>query len=67
MKISYGVINEDNVGQANVEIPDHMLIIDVCDPIQAIIDLVYPSFISELQSTKIRTYFHQCAIFPPIN
>lgn len=44
-----------------------MLIKDVCDPIHAIVDFVYPSFLLELQSTKINIYVYQRVVLTPAN
>ncbi|XP_058762197.1 uncharacterized protein LOC131635579 [Vicia villosa] len=45
-----GKISEPNDGYADIEIPRDILIEDFCDPIVAIVDSTYPSFLDNYQS-----------------
>ncbi|XP_022028245.1 uncharacterized protein LOC110929395 [Helianthus annuus] len=64
LEIGEGNVGDCNDGDANIEIPDHLLIIDENDPIQGLIDFVYPSV---LHRFKDRDYFSERAILAPKN
>ncbi|XP_022014218.1 uncharacterized protein LOC110913706 [Helianthus annuus] len=62
--IGEGNVGDDNDGDAIIEIPDDLLITDICDPIQSLIDFVYPSVI---QQFRIAGFFSERAILAPKN
>ncbi|XP_022030654.1 uncharacterized protein LOC110931576 [Helianthus annuus] len=64
LEIGGGNVGDSNDGDSNIEIPDHLLITDENDPIQALIDFVYPSVLDRF---KDRDYFSERAILAPKN
>ncbi|XP_021997718.1 uncharacterized protein LOC110894799 [Helianthus annuus] len=64
LEIGEGNVGDSNDGDANIEIPDHLLITDENDPIQGLIDFVYPSV---LHHFKDHDYFSERAILAPKN
>ncbi|XP_022023686.1 uncharacterized protein LOC110923942 [Helianthus annuus] len=62
--IGEGNVGDDNDGDAIIEIPDDLLITDICNPIQSLIDFVYPSII---QQFRISGFFPERAILAPKN
>ncbi|XP_022031185.1 uncharacterized protein LOC110932136 [Helianthus annuus] len=62
--IGEGNAGDDNDGEAIIEIPDDLLITDICDPIQSLIDFVYPSIIEQF---RIPGFFSERAILAPKN
>ncbi|XP_021979607.2 uncharacterized protein LOC110875709 [Helianthus annuus] len=62
--IGEGNIGDENDGEAIIEIPDDLLITDICDPIQTLIDFVYPSIIEQF---RIPGFFSERAILAPKN
>ncbi|XP_022019542.1 ATP-dependent DNA helicase pif1-like [Helianthus annuus] len=64
LEIGEGNVGDSNDGDSNIEIPDHLLITDENDPIQALIDFVYPSVLDRF---KDRDYFSERAILAPKN
>ncbi|XP_022019108.1 uncharacterized protein LOC110919136 [Helianthus annuus] len=62
--IGEGNVGDDNDGDAIIEIPDDLLITDIYDPIQSLIDFVYPSII---QQFRIAGFFSERAILAPKN
>ncbi|XP_022013684.1 uncharacterized protein LOC110913142 [Helianthus annuus] len=64
LEIGEGNVGDSNDGDANIEIPAHLLITDENDPIQGLIDFVYPSV---LHRYKDHGYFSKRAILAPKN
>ncbi|XP_022015090.1 ATP-dependent DNA helicase PIF1-like [Helianthus annuus] len=62
--IGEGNVGDDNDGDVIIEIPDDLLITDICDPIQSLIDFVYPSIIEQF---RIPGFFSERAILAPKN
>ncbi|XP_021984746.1 uncharacterized protein LOC110880546 [Helianthus annuus] len=54
LDIGEGNVGDDNDGQATIELPDDLLITDTSDPIQSLIDFVYPSI---MQQFRIPRFF----------
>ncbi|XP_021971538.2 uncharacterized protein LOC110866705 [Helianthus annuus] len=64
LDIGEGNVGDSIDGDGNIEIPAHLLITDDNDPIQGLIDFVYPSV---LHRYKDRDYFSERAILAPKN
>ncbi|XP_022003221.1 ATP-dependent DNA helicase pif1-like [Helianthus annuus] len=64
LDIGEGNVGDSNDVDANIEIPPHLLITDENDPIQGLIDFVYPSV---LHRYKDCDYFSERAILAPKN
>ncbi|XP_035845105.1 uncharacterized protein LOC110932942 [Helianthus annuus] len=64
LDIGEGKVGGDNDGVATVEIPSDLLITDSLDPIESLIQFVYPSV---LERYKDRDYFSERAILTPKN
>ncbi|XP_022014328.1 ATP-dependent DNA helicase PIF1-like [Helianthus annuus] len=64
LEIGEGNLGDGNNGDSTIEIPNDLLIIDSIDPIQSLIDFVYPSV---LHRFKDRDYFSERAILAPKN
>ncbi|XP_035834248.1 uncharacterized protein LOC110888836 [Helianthus annuus] len=64
LDIGEGNVGDSIDGDGNIEIPAHLLITDENDPIQGLIDFVYPSV---LHRYKDRNYFSERAILAPKN
>ncbi|XP_076891440.1 uncharacterized protein LOC143542841 [Bidens hawaiensis] len=64
LDIGEGNVGGTNDGEAQIEIPEDLLIRHSCDPISELIDFVYPSV---LQNFKEKDYFHERAILAPKN
>ncbi|XP_021971962.1 uncharacterized protein LOC110867133 [Helianthus annuus] len=50
LDIGEGKLGDDNDGEAIIEIPDDLLITDSSDPIQSLIDFVYPSIMEQFRN-----------------
>ncbi|XP_022023386.1 ATP-dependent DNA helicase PIF1-like [Helianthus annuus] len=50
LDIGEGKLGDDNDGEAIIEIPDDLLITDSSDPIQSLIDFVYPSIMQQFRN-----------------
>ncbi|XP_076937210.1 uncharacterized protein LOC143604695 [Bidens hawaiensis] len=61
---SEGNVGGTNDGEAQIEIPQDLLIRHSSDPVSELIDFVYPSV---LQNFKKQNYFHERAILAPKN
>ncbi|XP_035832991.1 ATP-dependent DNA helicase pif1-like [Helianthus annuus] len=64
LEIGEGNLGDGNDGESTIEIPNDLLITDSTDPIQSLIDFVYPSV---LHRFKDRDYFSERAILAPKN
>ncbi|KAM0028816.1 putative DNA helicase Pif1, P-loop containing nucleoside triphosphate hydrolase [Helianthus debilis subsp. tardiflorus] len=64
LDLGEGNIGGSNDGEAIIEIPDDLLIMDSHDPISDLIDFVYPSII---QNFSVATFFQERAILAPTN
>ncbi|XP_021974686.2 uncharacterized protein LOC110869772 [Helianthus annuus] len=64
LEIGEGNIGDGNDGESTIEIPKDLLITDSTDPIQSLIDFVYPSVLNRF---KDRDYFSERAILAPKN
>ncbi|XP_076905296.1 uncharacterized protein LOC143561021 [Bidens hawaiensis] len=64
LDIGEGNVGGSNDGEATIDIPHDLLINDSYDPIQSLIDFVYPSI---LQNIKIIEFFRERAILAPTN
>ncbi|XP_022015125.1 uncharacterized protein LOC110914650 [Helianthus annuus] len=64
LDIGEGKLGDDNDAEAIIEIPDDLLITDSSDPIQSIIDFVYPSIIEQFRNPG---FFSERAILAPKN
>ncbi|XP_076898242.1 uncharacterized protein LOC143551765 [Bidens hawaiensis] len=64
LDIGEGNVGGSNDGEATIDIPHDLLINDSYDPIQSLIDFVYPSI---LQNIKNIEFFHERAILAPTN
>ncbi|XP_021981880.1 ATP-dependent DNA helicase pif1-like [Helianthus annuus] len=64
LEVGEGNVGDGNDGEATIEIPNDLLITDSTDPIQSLIDFVYPSVLDRF---KDRDYFSQRAILAPKN
>ncbi|XP_035831868.1 uncharacterized protein LOC110869885 [Helianthus annuus] len=64
LEIGEGNVGHSNDGDSHIELPDHLLITDENDPIQALIDFVYPLVLDRF---KDRHYFSERAILAPKN
>ncbi|XP_076884920.1 uncharacterized protein LOC143534288 [Bidens hawaiensis] len=62
LDIGEGNVGGTNDGEAQIEIPEDLLIRHSCDPISDLIEFVYPSV---LQNFKQKDYFHERAILAP--
>ena len=63
LSIGDGTIGDDNDGEANVRIPDDLLVQDYeLDPIAAIVNSIYPSILENWDSSN---YFQERAILAP--
>ncbi|XP_021974543.1 uncharacterized protein LOC110869610 [Helianthus annuus] len=62
--IPNGNVGSENDGEALIEIPDDLAITDSDDPIQSLIDFVYPSI---LENYKNSGFFSERAILAPKN
>ncbi|XP_021977099.2 ATP-dependent DNA helicase PIF6-like [Helianthus annuus] len=62
--IGEGNVGDDNDGDAIIEIPDDLLITNICDPTQSLIDFVYPSINEQF---RIPGFFSERAILAPKN
>ncbi|XP_076934536.1 uncharacterized protein LOC143600866 [Bidens hawaiensis] len=64
LDICEGNVGGTNDGEAQIEIPQDLLIKHSSDPVSELIDFVYPSV---LQNFKKQNYFHERAILAPKN
>ncbi|KAJ0513582.1 putative DNA helicase [Helianthus annuus] len=64
LDLGEGNIGGSNDGEAIIEIPDDLLIMDSNDPVSDLIDFVYPSII---QNFNVATFFQERAILAPTN
>lgn len=65
LSIGNGEVGEDKEGEAEVEIPNEILIKDTSgDPVDAIINAIYPDVVANLST---RGYFEDRAILAPTN
>ncbi|XP_076915330.1 uncharacterized protein LOC143574642 [Bidens hawaiensis] len=64
LDIGEGNVGGSNDGEATIDIPHDLLINDSYDPIQSLIDFVYPSI---LQNIKNIEFFRERAILAPTN
>ncbi|KAF5764692.1 putative DNA helicase [Helianthus annuus] len=64
LEIGEGNLGDGNDGESTIEIPNDLLITDSTDPIQSLIDFVYPSV---LHRFKDRDYFSERTILAPKN
>ncbi|XP_021999308.1 uncharacterized protein LOC110896161 [Helianthus annuus] len=64
LDIGEGKVGGDNDGDALIEIPEDLLINDVSDPIQSLIDFVYPSLMEQFKNPG---FFSERAILAPKN
>ncbi|XP_021997886.1 uncharacterized protein LOC110894937 [Helianthus annuus] len=64
LEIGEGNVGDSNDGNSSIEIPDDLLITDENDPIQGLIDFVYPSVLERFTD---RDYFSERAILAPKN
>ncbi|XP_035840255.1 ATP-dependent DNA helicase pif1-like [Helianthus annuus] len=64
LEIGEGNVGDSNDGESTIEIPNDLLITDSTDPIQSLIDFVYPSVLDRF---KDRDYFSERAILAPKN
>ncbi|XP_022040807.1 uncharacterized protein LOC110943363 [Helianthus annuus] len=64
LEIGEGNLGDGNDGDSTIEIPNDLLITDSIDPIQSLIDFVYPSVLDRF---KDRDYFSERAILAPKN
>ncbi|XP_022032343.1 uncharacterized protein LOC110933428 [Helianthus annuus] len=64
LEVGEGNVGDGNDGEATIEIPNDLLITDSTDPIQSLIDFVYPSVLDRF---KDRDYFSERAILAPKN
>ncbi|XP_022040106.1 uncharacterized protein LOC110942639 [Helianthus annuus] len=64
LEVGEGNVGDGNDGEATIEIPNDLLITDSTDPIQSLIDFVYPSVLDRF---KDRDYFCERAILAPKN
>ncbi|XP_021991644.1 uncharacterized protein LOC110888426 [Helianthus annuus] len=64
LDIGEGNVGSENDGEALIEIPDDLAITDLDDPIQSLIDFVYPSI---LENYKKSGFFSERAILAPKN
>ncbi|XP_022024110.1 uncharacterized protein LOC110924409 [Helianthus annuus] len=64
LDIGEGKLGDDNDGEAIIEIPDDLLITDSSDPIQSLIDFVYPSIMEQFRNPG---FFSERAILAPKN
>ncbi|XP_022009102.1 uncharacterized protein LOC110908458 [Helianthus annuus] len=64
LDLGEGNIGGSNDGEAIIEIPDDLLIMDSNDPVSDLIDFVYPSII---QNFSVATFFQERAILAPTN
>ncbi|XP_035841022.1 uncharacterized protein LOC118488056 [Helianthus annuus] len=62
LEIGEGNLGDGNDGDSTIEIPNDLLITDSTDPIQSLIDFVYPSVLDRF---KDRDYFSERAILAP--
>ncbi|XP_012841489.1 PREDICTED: uncharacterized protein LOC105961772 [Erythranthe guttata] len=64
LKIGNGEIGEENDGEASIEIPHDMLILDSEDPFSELLQFVYPDLLSNIFTPD---YFQGRAILGPTN
>ncbi|KAD5317604.1 hypothetical protein E3N88_17550 [Mikania micrantha] len=64
LDIGEGKVGGINDGEAIIEIPDDLLITQCADPIQSLIDFVYPSILQNFESPD---FFRERAILAPTN
>ncbi|KAK1414443.1 hypothetical protein QVD17_30187 [Tagetes erecta] len=64
LDIGEGNVGGPNDGEAVIEIPDDLLIMDACDPISKLIEFVYPSILTNFTNSK---FFQERAILAPTN
>ncbi|XP_022038828.1 uncharacterized protein LOC110941494 [Helianthus annuus] len=64
LDIGEGKLGDDNDGEAIIQIPDDLLITDNSDPIQSLIDFVYPSIMEQFRNPG---FFSERAILAPKN
>ncbi|XP_022015055.1 uncharacterized protein LOC110914573 [Helianthus annuus] len=64
LEVGEGNVGDGNDGEATIEIPNDLLITDSTDPIQSLIDFVYPSVLDHF---KDRDYVSERAILAPKN
>ncbi|KAF5822849.1 putative DNA helicase [Helianthus annuus] len=64
LEVGEGNVGDGNDGEATIEIPNDLLITDSTDPIQSLIDFVYPSVLDHF---KYRDYFSERALLGPKN
>lgn len=64
LKLGDGKLSEPNDGEALIDIPDDMLLMDSLDPIMSITNATYPSLIEHMED---ESYFKDRAILCPTN
>ncbi|XP_076935570.1 uncharacterized protein LOC143602288 [Bidens hawaiensis] len=64
LDIGEGNVGGSNDGEATIDIPRDLLINDSYDPIQSLIDFVYPSIIQNIKNIE---FFRERAILAPTN
>nr|XP_043639113.1 ATP-dependent DNA helicase PIF1-like [Erigeron canadensis] len=62
LKVGDGVLGEENDGEASIQIPNDLLILDKANPLKALIDFTYPNMLESLQDPM---FFQQRAILAP--
>ena len=64
LQVGEGTVGGDNDGEVTIDIPDDLLINDCIDPIQSLINFVYPSLVEQSRNPL---FFSERAILTPKN
>ncbi|XP_076905905.1 uncharacterized protein LOC143561816 [Bidens hawaiensis] len=64
LELGEGKLGGDNDGNAIIEIPNDLLILDSNDPLSDLIDFVYPALLEKCNDIS---YFQEMAILAPLN
>jgi ATP-dependent DNA helicase PIF1 len=62
LKIGDGMINSDDNGEAEIEIPEELCILDVDKPLLELVNFVYPNVVANIDKTN---FFEDQAILAP--